>query len=76
MPNWFAAVERRSKAMDAYYHLGRFARGTLAPHTPSSGFQWGDAAIGAGFTASLMLAAALAMLTLVRRHQGRLSRSA
>lgn len=66
-PPWLRALELRSKAMDERYHLH-----PVAARTPSSGFQWEDAAIGGGFTAGLMLFVAAALVAVVRRTRTRL----
>ncbi|HEY0414833.1 MAG TPA: hypothetical protein VGC78_00485 [Gaiellaceae bacterium] len=62
-PAWLRALEVRGRAMNARYHLGAFE--VRAPSTP---FRWRDAAIGAAFTAALVLLAAAALLIARRAH--------
>jgi hypothetical protein len=71
-PGWLRALQVRSRAMNARSHLGAFA----PPRTSSVSFHWGDAAIGAGFTAALLLLAAAALRVTVRRDPSRIRASA
>jgi hypothetical protein len=69
-PAWLRALEIRARALNERYRLGAFA----VP-APKTGFRWGDAAIGAGVTAAVLLLVAAAGLAVVRRGP-RLARSA
>ncbi len=70
-PDWLRALEARGRAMNRQYHVGAFA-------VPSSGggFQWGDAAVGAGFAAAVLLLVAAAALAFSRRVHPRVTTSA
>ncbi|HET7647518.1 MAG TPA: hypothetical protein VFK17_03045 [Gaiellaceae bacterium] len=69
-PGWLTALEVRGRALNERYRLGEFS----VP-APAESFRWGDAAIGAGVTAAVLLLAAATALALVRRGTG-LTRSA
>jgi hypothetical protein len=69
-PGWLTALEVRGRAMNERYRLGEFA----VP-APAESFRWGDAAIGAGVTAAVLLLAAATGLAIVRRGSA-LTRSA
>jgi len=56
---YLRALMIRSDALNRKYHLGRYAiaRAARAVTQQSSGFDWGDAGIGAAATAGLVLVA-------------------
>jgi hypothetical protein len=69
-PAWLRALEIRARALNERYRLGAYA-----VSTPKPGFRWGDAAIGAGVAAAVLLLVAAAALAVARRGP-RLARSA
>lgn len=75
-PAWLRALELRGNAANAQYQLGSFAPHLLAQRSSRLYFHWRDAAIGAAFTAVLMLLLAAAGGVLSRRDHGRVSTSA
>lgn len=69
-PAWLTALEIRGRALNERYRLGEFA----VP-AQTEAFRWGDAAVGAGVTAAVLLLVAAAALAITRRGLG-LTRSA
>lgn len=69
-PGWLTALQIRGRALNERYRLGEFA----VP-APAESFRWGDAAIGAGVTAAVLLLAAATGLAILRRGSA-LTRSA
>lgn len=64
-PGWLTALELRGRALNERYRLGEFA----VP-AQTEAFRWGDAAIGAGVTAAVLLLVAAAALGIARRGPG------
>jgi hypothetical protein len=69
-PAWLRALESRGQAMNAKYHLGA---DRVAVSSVNGGFDWGDAGIGAAFSAGVLLL--LGSIAYASRGRVRLART-